>query len=244
MKVILKMDVADVGARGESVEVAAGFARNFLIPRRLAVPATRGNLRILEEEGKLVDVRGRKEQREAEKVRDFLGGIELFTTLKIGREGEAFGAVTSKDIAILLRQSGLEVDRRRIVLESPIKRLGMFEIPLHIHADVDTKVKLYIDRAGGSREGAIAEEAVWGEERKAVEEAERAETEARAQREKEAEAAAKLAIEKAAARKAREEEAARAREEKIKAAAAAETEPEPGEKPAEQPDEKAERSPE
>lgn len=222
MKVILTMDVADVGTRGDHVDVAAGYARNYLIPRRLAVPATGGNVRMMQEEAKLEDTRGRKAMGEAEKVRVWLDEHEIFTTLKIGREGKAFGAVTSKDLGVLLRQAGLDVDRRRIALESPIKRLGVFEVPVHIHADVDTKIKVYVDREGGSKDGAIAEEAAWAEVRKAEEEARKAEEEARAQREKEAEEAARIAEEKAAARKAREEELARAREEKEKAAREAE----------------------
>ena len=221
MKVILTMDVADIGTRGDNVEVAAGYARNFLIPRRLAVPATEGNLRIMQEEQKLESVRGQKARQEAEKVRDFLEGKELFATLKIGREGKAFGAVTSKDLGILLRQAGLEIDRRRIGLDAPIRRLGVFEVPLRIHPDVDTPIKVFVDRDGGSRDGALAEQAAHAEILKAEEEAAKAEAEARAQREKEAEEAARLAIEKAAARKAREEEMAKEREEKEKAARAA-----------------------
>lgn len=213
MKVILTMDVEELGARGDQVEVAAGYARNFLLPRQLAVVSTSGNARIMEEEGKLGDVRDRKAQAEAAKVGSWLEENELFASLKIGREGKAFGAVTSKDIAVLLRKSGLEVDRRRIRLDAPIKRLGVFEIPLAIHAEVDTAIKLYVDREGGSKEGARTEQAAYDAELKVAEEAAKAEAEARAQREQEAEEAARIAIEKAAARKAREEEEARAREE-------------------------------
>jgi large subunit ribosomal protein L9 len=213
MKVILTMDVADVGSRGDRVDVAAGFARNYLIPRRLAVHETAGNLRAMEEEGKLTGVRDRKAKREAEKVQAFLNEHELFTTLKIGREGKAFGAVTAKEISILLRRAGLEVDRRRIRLDSPIKRLGRFEIPFAIHADVETTIKVFVDREGGTKEGALAEQEVHNEKLRALEEVAKAEAEARAQREKEAEEAARVAIEKAQARKAREEEEARAREE-------------------------------
>src|SRR5688572_20250391 len=124
MDVILVTDVPKVGARGERVRVAAGYARNFLLPRRLAVLVTDGNLRALKEDERLAGVRGKKLRQEAEKVADFLAKNELQTTLKIGREGKAFGAVTAMEIAVLLRKAGLEVDRRRIQLERPIKRLG------------------------------------------------------------------------------------------------------------------------
>jgi large subunit ribosomal protein L9 len=223
MRVILTMDVAEIGSRGDRVEVAAGYARNFLIPRRLAVPDTAGNLRVMEEEGKLTDVRDRKAQREAQKVQTFLNEHELFTTLKIGREGKAFGAVTVKDIAILLRQAGLEVDRRRIRLEGPIKRLGIFEVPLAIHPEVDTVIKLFVDRDGGSKEGASKHQEAYDEERRILEEAAKAEAKARAEREREAEEAARIAIEKAQARKQREEEEAKAREEAQEAARKAES---------------------
>ena len=222
MKVILTMDVPDVGSRGDRIDVSAGYARNYLIPRRLAIPETPGNLRRIAEEGKLTDVRERKERQEAQKVADFLKEHELFAALKIGREGKAFGAITSKDIAVLLRQAGLEVDRRRIQLGAPIKRLGVFEVPLSIHSDVETLIKLYVDRDGGTKDGAVAEEAEHQEGIRLAEEAAKAEAEAREAREKEAEEAARIAIEKAAARQAREEEEAKAREEAEAAKRAAE----------------------
>jgi large subunit ribosomal protein L9 len=217
MKVILTMDVRDVGSRGDRVDVAAGFARNYLLPRRLAVLETPGGLRRLAEEGKLSGVRDRKSRKEAEKVGAFLADHELFTTLKIGREGKAFGAITAKDIGILLHKAGLEVDRRRIELDLPIRRLGVFDIPLRLHAEVDTKIRLFVDREGGSREGASTEQASYEADRKAREELARAEAEAQEKREKEAEDAARLAIQKAEARRAREEEEAKARTERAKA---------------------------
>jgi large subunit ribosomal protein L9 len=213
MKVILTMDVPDVGSRGQRVDVSAGFARNYLLPRRLAVPETGGNVRVLQEESRLSGVRDRKAKAEAQKIADFLASHEILATLKIGREGRAFGAVTAKDVVVLLAREGLEVDRRRIRLDLPIKRLGVFEIPIAVHPDVPTLVRLFVDQEGGSKDGARREQDTWEAGIKAREEAERAEAEARAAREKEAEEATKLAIERAAARKAREEQAAKAKAE-------------------------------
>lgn len=213
MKVILTMEVEDVGSRGDHVDVAAGFARNYLLPRRLAVPDTAGNARVMAEEGKLTSVRDRKARGEAQKIGAWLAEHELFTTLKIGREGKAFGSITSKDIEVLLRQAGLEVDRRRIRLDAPIRRLGVFEVPLAVHPSVETRIRLFVDREGGSQEGALAEQAANDAAEEAAAEAARAEAEARAAREAEAEEATRLALERAAARRAREEEEARAREE-------------------------------
>lgn len=213
MKVILTMDVEELGTRGDRVDVSAGYARNYLLPRRLAVPQTPGNERIMAEEGKLADVRSRKAQAEARKIADWLGEHELFTTLKIGGEGKAFGAITVKDIAVLLRQAGLDVDRRRIQLATPVKRLGVFEIPIAVHPEVPTVIRLFVDREGGTKEGAVAAQAAWDAAAKAAEEAAKAEAEAHAAREKEAEEATRIAVERAAARRAREEEEAKAREE-------------------------------
>ncbi len=222
MKVILTMDVTELGSKGDQIEVAPGYARNFLMPRRLAMPATKGNLRVLAEESRLGDKREMKAQKEARTVGEWLTAHELFTTLKIGREGKAFGAVTSKDIAILLRKAGLEVDRRRIRLDSPIRRLGVFEVPLAIHRDVETNIRIFIDRDGGSQDGAKVEQAEWDAVIEAQEEVERIEAEARAERAAEAEEAARVAIEKAAARKLREEEEAEARKEAAEKARLAE----------------------
>ncbi len=222
MKVILTMDVPDVGSRGERLDVAAGYARNYLIPRRLAVPETHGALAVLAEEEKLSGKREAKARREAEKVKQFLDEHEIFASLKIGREGKAFGAVTAKDLGVLLRQAGLEVDRRRIQLDAPLRRLGVFVVPLNVHPDVDTHIKVFVDREGGTKDGAQAAQDEWQAEQDAREATLRAEEEARAERAREAEEAARLAIEKAAARKAREEEEAKAREEAEAQARAAE----------------------
>jgi large subunit ribosomal protein L9 len=213
MKVILTMDVAEVGARGDRLDVSAGYARNYLLPRQLAVLDTPGNVRRMAEDRKLGAVRSRKERAEAERVGEWLAQHEIFTTLKIGGEGKAFGAVTAKDLAVLLGKAGLEVDRRRIRLDAPIKRLGVFQVPIAIHPEVDTHIRLFIDRESGSKEGASNEQAAFDAEVKATQEASRIEAEARAAREKEAEEATRVAIERAAARRAREEEEAKAREE-------------------------------
>jgi large subunit ribosomal protein L9 len=217
MKVILTVDVPDVGSRGDRLDVAAGYARNFLLPRQLAVAETIGSLRVLAEENKRTGTRDRKAVDEAKKIAAFLEDHQLFATLKIGREGKSFGAITSKDIAILLSQAGLDVDRRRIQLAKPIKRLGAFAVPLVVHPEVPTPIRVFVDREGGSIAGAEKEQAVFDERQRVIDEAAKAEADARAEREAEAEEVARAAIEKAAARRAREEEDARAREEAEKA---------------------------
>jgi hypothetical protein len=123
--------------------------------------------------------------------------------------------VTAIDIAILVRKAGLELDRRRVRLERPIKRLGVFDVPVAIHPEVPTVVRLFVDREGGTKDGAAAAQAAFDAELHAVEEAAKAEAEARAARQREAEEAARIALEKAAARKVREEAEAAARAEKL-----------------------------
>ncbi len=215
MEVILTTDVPKVGDRGELVRVAPGYARNFLLPRRLAVLATDGNRRALKEDEKLAGVRGKKLRGEAQKVADFLAATEIFATLKMGREGKAFGAVTATELSVLLRKAGLEVDRRRIQLERPITRLGVCEVPSSIHSEVETKARVVVDKQGGSRDGALAAQAEFDAELRVAEELAKVEAEARAAREREAEEVARIALEKAAARKAREEAEASARAEKL-----------------------------
>jgi large subunit ribosomal protein L9 len=211
MKVILTMDVPSVGVRGDRVNVAAGYARNYLMPRQLAVAETEGALRTLAEEAKLGEARTAKAQKEAGKIAAWLADHEIFTTLKIGREGKAFGAVTSKDLAILLRKEGLEVDRRRLGLDAPIRRLGVYMIPLNVHPDVETNIKVFVDKEGGCKDGARDHQNDYEEAQKAIVEALKVEEEERAERAREAEEAARIAIEKAAARKIREEEEAQAK---------------------------------
>lgn len=217
MKVILTMDVPNVGSRGDSLEVAPGYARNYLIPRRLAMPATSGARAVLAEEAKLTGVRERRARKDAEKIAAFLAENSVFTTLKIGADGKAFGSITPKDLGVLLRQKGLEVDRRRIRLDRPLRRLGVFEVPIQMHTDVETNMKIFVDREGGNEAGATAAQAVWQAEQDAIAEAQRVEEEAREERAREAEEAARQAIERAEARKKREEEEAKAREEAEKA---------------------------
>ncbi|MDP6460791.1 MAG: 50S ribosomal protein L9 [Gemmatimonadota bacterium] len=208
MKVILTMDVEEVGSRGEQVDVAAGFARNYLLPRGEAVPATPGNVRMMEEEQRLTDVRGQRSLRDAEKVGSFLEATDVFATLKIGREGRAFGSVTSQQIALLLKQAGMEVDRRKIRLPKPIRRLGVMDVALNIHPDVETVVTVFVDREGGSREGAQMEQEKFEAAEREAEEVRRLEAEERAVREKEAEEIMAEAVRRAEERKVREEEEA------------------------------------
>jgi large subunit ribosomal protein L9 len=144
MKVVLREHVDNLGDRGEIVSVAAGYARNYLIPKRLALPATAGNLKTLEHQRRVWEVKEARELGEAQALADRLGAVELELKKKVGESGTLYGSVTSSEIAELLGARGIAVDRRRIVLGSPIKSVGVHEVPIRIHRKVNARIKLTV----------------------------------------------------------------------------------------------------
>jgi len=136
MQVILRKDVEDLGKMGDVVQVKGGYARNFLIPRGAAYAATKANLARLAEERRVLEQRAVKEQRIAGDVAAKVHGLRVTATAIVGEEDRMFGSVTSQDIAELLREKGIDVDRRKILLEEPIRTLGEHEVPVKLHADV------------------------------------------------------------------------------------------------------------
>jgi large subunit ribosomal protein L9 len=144
VEVILKEDVANLGERGERVQVARGYARNYLFPHSLAVEANAGNVRALTEETKMRDLRENKTKRTAERMAQKLSGVSVTATVQVGEDEKLFGSVTSNDIEELLRGQGYEIDRKRILLEEPIKALGVYTVPVKLHRDVDASVKVWV----------------------------------------------------------------------------------------------------
>jgi large subunit ribosomal protein L9 len=144
MKVILRDDVEKLGNAGQVIAVADGFARNFLFPRNLAVPATKGNVRSIDEIKKQKKLREDKKRRDAEKQKDKLEKLSLTAEVQTGEEDKVFGSVTSANIASLLDQHGFEIDRRKIMLEEPLKALGVYTIDIKLASDVVAHVKLWI----------------------------------------------------------------------------------------------------
>ena len=144
MEVILREDVDRLGKRGERLRVADGYARNFLIPRRLALPATEANMRSFQEEGKTRVVRDRKMHREAETVAAKLKGVSITVAAQAGDEDRLYGSVTSGDVAELLAKQGFDIDKRKIQLEEPIKALGVYTVPIKVAAGVEASVKLWV----------------------------------------------------------------------------------------------------
>lgn len=146
MKVILKEDVEKLGKVGEVVSVANGYARNYLIPRQLATVATKGTLRAVEHITREKALRDQKRRRELEKLKQNIEKLSLMTEKETGEEDRLFGSVTSSEIAELLTQQGITVDRRKIELGEPIKALGIYEVPIKLGLDITATVKLWVVR--------------------------------------------------------------------------------------------------
>ena len=145
MKVMLTKDVANVGAAGEIKDVADGYGRNFLIPRKLAVVAGRG---VEAEARRIRDAASRreaKERDEAQELAEQIGNKTVVVRLRAGSEDKVFGAITNEDIAVALRQQQqVEIDRRKIDLKEPIKQLGEHVVPLRLHRDVEAHINLIV----------------------------------------------------------------------------------------------------
>ena len=136
VKVILTDEVRGLGNRGEVVSVAAGYARNFLLPKELAYPATPGNMKRLEQERKRYDVAQAKEKDQAATVAKAFDGLTVTIRKKAGEHDAVYGSVTSSDLAEALEAKGITIDRRRIELEEPIKRLGSHTVHVRLHREV------------------------------------------------------------------------------------------------------------
>jgi large subunit ribosomal protein L9 len=136
MKLVLTDDVKGLGHRGDVVNVAEGYGRNFLLPRGLAFPATAGNLKRLEQERKRYDARVSHEKDEAQKVAQSIEGVRIVLHKKAGENNALYGSVTSSELADALAAKGLTVDKRKIDLEEPIKRLGEHTVHVKLHREV------------------------------------------------------------------------------------------------------------
>src|SRR5947199_4012674 len=133
MEVILREDIDKLGNRGEVVKVASGYARNFLIPKRLAVAATDSNKKIVEQERQAHLRKEAKQVGEAQDLAKMLNGVSVTIAQKAGENDQLFGSVTSKDVADALAARNYTIDRRRIQLDEPIKQLGDFKVPVRLH---------------------------------------------------------------------------------------------------------------
>src|SRR5512147_2351051 len=144
MQVILREDVDNLGKIGDLVKVKPGYARNFLVPSKKAIEATPKNLKAMEHAKKMVADRVRKLKKEAAADAENIKALSLTIKAKVGEEGKLFGSVTSMDIAEAAKAQGAEIDKRKIVLEEPIKRLGDYTVTVKLHADIAAEFKVSV----------------------------------------------------------------------------------------------------
>jgi len=144
MKVILREDVEKLGKAGEVVKVADGFGRNFLLPRRLAVPANVRNLKSLEHDRRVIEARVKKTRKTAESLATRLSSVSITIPAKAGEEGKLFGAITSRDIAEALGKAGVPVDRKTVLLSDPIKQLGDYKVKIKAGGDLAPEISVSV----------------------------------------------------------------------------------------------------
>jgi large subunit ribosomal protein L9 len=145
MEVILREDVADLGSVGDVVKVKPGFARNYLLPRGLALIADRRNIHALEHQKRLVADKRERDRKQAQSFADRLNNLRLAIKARAGEEGKLFGSVTNLDIEKALTTQGFSIERRRIRLEEPIKSIGEHIVPVHLSAGVDAKLTVVVE---------------------------------------------------------------------------------------------------
>ena len=144
MEIILREDVDKLGHRGQVVKVATGYARNYLLPQKLAVTATEANKKIVEQERQAHLRREAKVQGDAQDLAKLLGGVELTIAQKAGENDQLFGSVTTADIAAAFEKQGYTIDRKRVMLDEPIKTLGDYKVSVRLHREVNIEVPVHV----------------------------------------------------------------------------------------------------
>jgi large subunit ribosomal protein L9 len=146
MKIVLKQDVENLGISGQIVEVAGGYARNFLLPKGLALEATSANLKVIEAQKKRIEARRLKERGEMEALAQRITATPLELAHRAGDTDTIYGAVTAAEIAFALEERGIEIDHRKVLMDSPIKALGVYTVPIKLHPDVTAHVTVSVVR--------------------------------------------------------------------------------------------------
>jgi large subunit ribosomal protein L9 len=144
MKVILLENVPSLGKAGDLVKVSDGYGRNYLIPQKKAILATEKSLKVIEHQKRLVQQQMEKVKKNAEKLGRKIETLSCTFAKTVGESGKLFGSVTSMDVENYLKENGIEVDRKKIALEEPIKNLGMFTVPIKLHPEVTTHLKVWV----------------------------------------------------------------------------------------------------
>jgi large subunit ribosomal protein L9 len=146
MEVILKEDVAKLGSRGDVVKVAEGYGRNFLLPKKLAIEATKGNKAVIDQMKAAAVRRSAKEKAQAEDLAKQFEGVSVSFQRRAGEHDQLFGSVTAADVAEALSKKGFNIDRRKVQLHEPLKTLGEFTVSVKLHKDVSTHLKVVIEK--------------------------------------------------------------------------------------------------
>jgi large subunit ribosomal protein L9 len=159
MEIILREHVENLGKRGEIVKVADGYARNYLLPRKLALPVTEGNKRHVERERKIMETREAEERGQAEAIAARLLAIDISISRRVGDTEQLYGSVTAVDIADFLKSKGFDIDRRKLILPEPIKAIGDHNVPLKLHREVTVPLVVHVVKEGGAKESSAPVEA-------------------------------------------------------------------------------------
>lgn len=144
MKVILKEDVKNLGKMGDIVNVAEGYARNFLIPKKRAAEAITKNIKELEHQKKMIQEKAKKQKNSAQTLSEKMASLNLFIKAKAGEEEKLFGSITSMDIAAALKNEGIAIDKKKISIEEPIKRLGSYTVSVKVHPDITIQLNITV----------------------------------------------------------------------------------------------------
>lgn len=144
MQIILERDVKKLGMSGDLVEVSSGYGRNYLIPRGLAIEATAKNIKVIEHKKRLIAERKKNEVRDAEAIKKKISEISITIAMLAGEEDKLFGAVTAMDISEALSKESISIDKRNILLEEPIKRLGIYTVDVRVHPEVTAELKVWV----------------------------------------------------------------------------------------------------
>jgi len=144
MKVILKEDVKNLGKMGDIVNVAEGYARNFLLPKKLAVEALTENIKALEHQKKMIQEKAKKVRNASQDLAGKISSLTISIKAKAGEEEKLFGSITSMDIAAALKNEGIDIDKKKISLEEPIKRLGSYAVSIKIHPEITAQLNISV----------------------------------------------------------------------------------------------------
>lgn len=148
MELMLREDVEKLGRRGDVIKVAEGYGRNYLLPRGLAVPITEANKALIARERKKHEAQVSKEKAESETLAERISGLRFIAPRKVGEHDVLYGSVTSGDVAEFLKAKGIDIDKRKVLLDEPVKRLGEHDVRIKLHPEVTATLKLLVSKEG------------------------------------------------------------------------------------------------